>query len=162
MTSISSLLGELIGDDSSFSADLSAFLHVGTATFDESALPENDISNPKDKIGRSSDLTRTPGAFRALAARHSLSQHLVAPAYFEETQSSQIPTRFINCVGGTSLPLARFWGSRPWATFSSRPPLATPPGTTHGAATWGLPEGRGSAEGTKTASSIPTAPDPRI
>ena len=34
-----------------FSADLSAFQNIGTATYDESALPENDASNPEDEIG---------------------------------------------------------------------------------------------------------------
>ena len=47
---LASLLGEIAGDDS-FSADLSAFQNIGTATYDESALPENDIANPEDEIG---------------------------------------------------------------------------------------------------------------
>ena len=44
-----SLLGEISGDDS-FSADLSAFQNIG-ASYDESALPENDVTNPEDEIG---------------------------------------------------------------------------------------------------------------
>jgi DNA-directed RNA polymerase subunit beta' len=48
---LASLLGELTSDDS-FSADLSAFQNIGTATYDESALPENDAANPEDEIGR--------------------------------------------------------------------------------------------------------------
>jgi DNA-directed RNA polymerase subunit beta' len=40
---LASLLGEIAGDDT-FSADL-------TATYDESALPENDVANPEDEIG---------------------------------------------------------------------------------------------------------------
>ena len=48
---LASLLGELSGDDSSFSADLSAFQNIGTATYDESALPENDVANPEDELG---------------------------------------------------------------------------------------------------------------
>jgi DNA-directed RNA polymerase subunit beta' len=48
---LASLLGELSGDDSSFSADLSAFQNIGTATYDESALPENDAANPEDELG---------------------------------------------------------------------------------------------------------------
>ena len=48
---LASLLGELSGDDSTFSADLSAFQNIGTATYDESALPENDLSNPEDELG---------------------------------------------------------------------------------------------------------------
>ena len=48
---LASLLGELTSDDS-FSADLSAFQNIGTATYDESALPENDTANPEDEIGR--------------------------------------------------------------------------------------------------------------
>jgi hypothetical protein len=47
---LASLLGEIAGDDT-FSADLSAFQNIGTATYDESALPENDIANPEDEIG---------------------------------------------------------------------------------------------------------------
>jgi DNA-directed RNA polymerase subunit beta' len=47
---LASLLGELSGDDS-FSADLSAFQNIGTATYDESALPENDVANPEDELG---------------------------------------------------------------------------------------------------------------
>jgi DNA-directed RNA polymerase subunit beta' len=48
---LASLLGELSSDDS-FSADLSAFQNIGTATYDESALPENDAINPEDQLGR--------------------------------------------------------------------------------------------------------------
>ncbi len=47
---LASLLGELSGDDT-FSADLSAFQNIGTATYDESALPENDAANPEDELG---------------------------------------------------------------------------------------------------------------
>ncbi|HEY5105066.1 MAG TPA: DNA-directed RNA polymerase subunit beta', partial [Acidimicrobiales bacterium] len=47
---LASLLGELSSDDS-FSADLSAFQNIGTATYDESALPENDANNPEDQLG---------------------------------------------------------------------------------------------------------------
>ncbi len=47
---LASLLGELSGDDS-FSADLTAFQNIGTATYDESALPENDVANPEDQLG---------------------------------------------------------------------------------------------------------------
>jgi DNA-directed RNA polymerase subunit beta' len=47
---LASLLGELSSDDS-FSADLSAFQNIGTATYDESALPENDADNPEDQLG---------------------------------------------------------------------------------------------------------------
>jgi hypothetical protein len=47
---LASLLGELSGDDT-FSADLTAFQNIGTATYDESALPENDLSNPEDELG---------------------------------------------------------------------------------------------------------------
>jgi DNA-directed RNA polymerase subunit beta' len=47
---LASLLGELSSDDS-FSADLSAFQNIGTATYDESALPENDVINPEDQLG---------------------------------------------------------------------------------------------------------------
>jgi DNA-directed RNA polymerase subunit beta' len=47
---LASLLGELNGDDS-FSADLTAFQNIGTATYDESALPENDAANPEDELG---------------------------------------------------------------------------------------------------------------
>jgi DNA-directed RNA polymerase subunit beta' len=48
---LASLLGELGGADSTFSADLSAFQNIGTATYDESALPENDLANPEDELG---------------------------------------------------------------------------------------------------------------
>jgi hypothetical protein len=48
---LASLLGELSGDDASFSADLSAFQNIGTATYDESALPENDAANAEDELG---------------------------------------------------------------------------------------------------------------
>ena len=47
---LASLLGELSSDDS-FSADLSAFQNIGTATYDESALPEDDVVNPEDQLG---------------------------------------------------------------------------------------------------------------
>jgi DNA-directed RNA polymerase subunit beta' len=47
---LASLLGEISGDDS-FSADLSAFQNIGTATYDESALPENDDVRPEDELG---------------------------------------------------------------------------------------------------------------
>ncbi len=47
---LASLLGELSSDDS-FSADLSAFQNIGTATYDESALPEDDATNPEDQLG---------------------------------------------------------------------------------------------------------------
>ena len=47
---LASLLGELSSDDS-FSADLSAFQNIGTATYDESALPEDDAVNPEDQLG---------------------------------------------------------------------------------------------------------------
>jgi DNA-directed RNA polymerase subunit beta' len=47
---LASLLGELSSDDS-FSADLSAFQNIGTATYDESALPEDDLINPEDQLG---------------------------------------------------------------------------------------------------------------
>jgi hypothetical protein len=46
---LASLLGELSSDDS-FSADLSAFQNIG-ASYDESALPENDAINPEDQLG---------------------------------------------------------------------------------------------------------------
>jgi DNA-directed RNA polymerase subunit beta' len=47
---LASLLGELSSDDS-FSEDLTAFQNIGTATYDESALPENDAVNPEDQLG---------------------------------------------------------------------------------------------------------------
>ncbi|MFY9783467.1 MAG: DNA-directed RNA polymerase subunit beta' [Acidimicrobiales bacterium] len=47
---LASLLGELSSDDS-FSEDLTAFQNIGTATYDESALPENDAINPEDQLG---------------------------------------------------------------------------------------------------------------
>jgi hypothetical protein len=47
---LASLLGELSSDDS-FSADLNAFQNIGTATYDESALPEDDAVNPEDQLG---------------------------------------------------------------------------------------------------------------
>jgi DNA-directed RNA polymerase subunit beta' len=47
---LASLLGELTSDDS-FSADLSAFQNIGTATYDESALPEDDGGHPEDQLG---------------------------------------------------------------------------------------------------------------
>ena len=46
---LASLLGEIGGDDST-SAELSAFLNIG-ASYDESALPENDGANPEDELG---------------------------------------------------------------------------------------------------------------
>jgi len=46
---LASLLGELSSDDS-FSADLSAFQNIG-ANYDESAMPENDATNPEDGFG---------------------------------------------------------------------------------------------------------------
>jgi DNA-directed RNA polymerase subunit beta' len=46
---LASLLGELSSDDT-FSADLSAFQNIG-ASYDESALPENDATNPEDQLG---------------------------------------------------------------------------------------------------------------
>ena len=47
---LASLLGELSGDDS-FSADMAAFQNIGTATYDEAALPEDDATNPEDEVG---------------------------------------------------------------------------------------------------------------
>ena len=47
---LASLLGEITGDDT-FSADLSAFQNIGTATYDESALLENDDVRPEDELG---------------------------------------------------------------------------------------------------------------
>jgi DNA-directed RNA polymerase subunit beta' len=46
---LASLLGELSGDDT-FSADMAAFQNIG-ASYDESALPENDAVNPEDELG---------------------------------------------------------------------------------------------------------------
>jgi DNA-directed RNA polymerase subunit beta' len=46
---LASLLGELSSDDS-FSADLTAFQNIG-ANYDESAMPENDATNPEDGFG---------------------------------------------------------------------------------------------------------------
>jgi DNA-directed RNA polymerase subunit beta' len=46
---LASLLGELSGDDT-FSADMAAFQNIG-ASYDESALPENDVINPEDELG---------------------------------------------------------------------------------------------------------------
>ncbi|HVB71218.1 MAG TPA: DNA-directed RNA polymerase subunit beta' [Acidimicrobiales bacterium] len=46
---LASLLGELSGDDT-FSADMAAFQNIG-ASYDESALPENDVVNPEDELG---------------------------------------------------------------------------------------------------------------
>jgi DNA-directed RNA polymerase subunit beta' len=46
---LASLLGELPSDDS-FSADLTAFQNIG-ANYDESAMPENDATNPEDGLG---------------------------------------------------------------------------------------------------------------
>ncbi|HVA53828.1 MAG TPA: hypothetical protein VNF05_09995, partial [Acidimicrobiales bacterium] len=48
---LASLLGEISSEDDNFSADLSAFQNIGTATYDESALPENDVTNPEDELG---------------------------------------------------------------------------------------------------------------
>jgi len=45
---LASLLGELSSDDS-FSADLTAFQNIG-ANYDESAMPENDATNPEDGL----------------------------------------------------------------------------------------------------------------
>jgi len=47
---LASLLGELGGADSTFSADLSAFQNIGTATYDESALPRTTWQ-PEDELG---------------------------------------------------------------------------------------------------------------
>ena len=47
---LAALLGEFSSDDS-FSAEFSAFQNIGTATYDESALPENDVENPEDGYG---------------------------------------------------------------------------------------------------------------
>ena len=46
---LASLLGELSSDDT-FSADMAAFQNIG-ASYDESALPENDVVNPEDELG---------------------------------------------------------------------------------------------------------------
>ena len=46
---LASLLGEITSDDS-FSADMAAFQNIG-ASYDESALPENDAANPEDELG---------------------------------------------------------------------------------------------------------------
>jgi DNA-directed RNA polymerase subunit beta' len=46
---LASLLGELSSDDT-FSADLTAFQNIG-ANYDESAMPENDATNPEDGLG---------------------------------------------------------------------------------------------------------------
>ena len=46
---LASLLGETYGEDS-FSADLAAFQNIG-ASYDESALPEQDAPNPEDELG---------------------------------------------------------------------------------------------------------------
>jgi DNA-directed RNA polymerase subunit beta' len=46
---LASLLGELTSDDT-FSADMAAFQNIG-ASYDESALPENDVVNPEDELG---------------------------------------------------------------------------------------------------------------
>ena len=43
------LLGELTSDDT-FSADMAAFQNIG-ASYDESALPEDDAINPEDQLG---------------------------------------------------------------------------------------------------------------
>jgi DNA-directed RNA polymerase subunit beta' len=47
---LASLLGEISGEDT-YSADLSAFQNIGTATYDESALPENVEVRPEDDLG---------------------------------------------------------------------------------------------------------------
>jgi DNA-directed RNA polymerase subunit beta' len=47
---LASLLGELSSDDS-FSADLTAFQNIG-ANYDESAMPEDDATNPEDGLGK--------------------------------------------------------------------------------------------------------------
>jgi DNA-directed RNA polymerase subunit beta' len=47
---LASLLGEIGGEDT-FSADLSAFQNIGTATYDESALPEDDDAKPENQFG---------------------------------------------------------------------------------------------------------------
>jgi DNA-directed RNA polymerase subunit beta' len=46
---LASLLGELSSDDS-FSADLTAFQNIG-ASYDESALPEDEVAHPEDDLG---------------------------------------------------------------------------------------------------------------
>jgi DNA-directed RNA polymerase subunit beta' len=46
---LAGLLGETSEDDS-FSADLAAFQNIG-ASYDESALPEDDATHPEDEIG---------------------------------------------------------------------------------------------------------------
>ncbi|MHB8826760.1 MAG: DNA-directed RNA polymerase subunit beta' [Acidimicrobiales bacterium] len=46
---LAGLLGETTDEDS-FSADLAAFQNIG-ASYDESALPEEDVVNPEDEIG---------------------------------------------------------------------------------------------------------------
>ena len=51
MTSTSRACSASSPSDDSFSADLSAFQNIGTATYDESALPENDAVNPEDQLG---------------------------------------------------------------------------------------------------------------
>jgi DNA-directed RNA polymerase subunit beta' len=47
---LASLLGETSMSDSS-NEDLAAFLNIGTATYDESALPEDDAQNPEEGFG---------------------------------------------------------------------------------------------------------------
>jgi DNA-directed RNA polymerase subunit beta' len=47
---LASLLGEIGGEDT-FSADLSSFQNIGTATYDESALPEDDEVRPENELG---------------------------------------------------------------------------------------------------------------
>jgi hypothetical protein len=44
-----SLLGETLGEDT-FVEDLNSVLGIG-ATYDESALPEEDVINPEDDLG---------------------------------------------------------------------------------------------------------------
>jgi len=46
---LASLLGELTTEDS-LAADIAAFQSVGV-TYDESAVPENDVTNPEDELG---------------------------------------------------------------------------------------------------------------
>jgi DNA-directed RNA polymerase subunit beta' len=46
---LASLLGEIGGEDT-FSADMAAFQNIG-ASYDESALPEDDAGHPEDQLG---------------------------------------------------------------------------------------------------------------
>ena len=57
---LASLLGELTSDDT-FSADMAAFQNIG-ASYDESALPENDVVNPEDEIGGGEPAVRAAAA----------------------------------------------------------------------------------------------------